>query len=114
LNVYIAGPMRGIRDFNFHQFHAAATALRQLGHTVFNPAERDEKEYGADVSKSATGDLADAEARGFSLRRALAADTAWICEHADAIALLPGWMDSKGAKAELALAQALGLEVIVL
>ena len=114
MNIYLAGPMRGIPDFNFPAFHAAAAALREQGHTVFNPAERDELLYGKEVGKSATGDLADATAKGFSLQLALAADTSWICRQANAIALLPGWEQSKGASAEKALADALGLEVIEL
>ena len=42
------------------------------------------------------------------------ADTKWICENADAIALLPGWEKSSGANAELALGKALGLTYMVL
>lgn len=59
-----------------------------------------------------TGDLADIEHTGFDLREALGWDLAWIAEHADAVAVLPGWEDSKGAKAEVATAHALGIPVI--
>lgn len=109
--VYVAGPMRGIADFNFPAFDEASTILRVLGFTVFNPADRDRDIHGPDVNKSATGNLADVEHTGFSLRDALGADTAWIAQHADAIAVLPGWENSRGAKAEVALAHALGLVV---
>jgi len=112
--VYVAGPMRGIKDFNFPAFHAATAHLRGLGHTVFNPAERDEQAHGKDVGKSETGDLRDAAKHGFSLREALGVDLQWICAHADAIALLPGWENSKGARAEKATAEALGLEIAYL
>lgn len=114
MNVYLAGPMRGIKDFNFPEFHAAAARLRAKGHTVFNPAERDELVHGADIGKSETGDLGEAAQKGFSLREALAADMAYICREADAVAMLPGWITSKGATAELATARALGLVVIYL
>lgn len=114
MNLYLAGPMRGIKDFNFPAFHKAADALRLQGHNVFNPAERDEMVHGKDVGKSETGDLGEATQKGFSLREALAADTAWICLQADGIAMLPGWENSKGARAEKALAEALGLGVLYL
>lgn len=103
--------MRGIRDFNFPAFHAAEAYLKKAGHSVFNPARRDEDIHGVGALKSPTGSLKTIEKKGFSLRDALGADTAWICASADAIALLPGWRRSKGAKAEKALAEALGLEV---
>jgi len=114
---YLAGPMSGIPEFNFPAFNAAAARLREAGHTVFNPAERDiERHGGVDISKgNATGSQEHAaKEHGFSLREALADDTAWICKEATAIAMLPGWENSKGARAEWHLALALGHEVIYL
>lgn len=113
MRIYLAGPMQGIKDFNFPAFHAAARVLRLQGnHTVFSPAEKDEEIYGKDSLKSDKGDIADT--KGFSLREALKIDMTWICDHAEAIALLPGWENSKGANAEWALAKALGLQIIYL
>lgn len=112
MKIYIAGPMRGIKDFNFPAFFAAADKLRKDGHVVFNPAEKDHAIHGKGFEKSKTGSLKTIEKRGFSLRRALRDDTRWICTHADAVALLPGWSKSKGACAERALARALGLKLI--
>lgn len=89
----------------------AAKSLELSGHEVFNPAQRDIDKYGEQVYNSATGDFKDIEHLGFSLREALAADTKYICEQAEAIVLLPGWEQSKGAVAEKTLAEALGLEV---
>lgn len=116
MRIYVAGPMRGIPEFNFPAFNAAAARLRAEGHEVFNPAEKDIEVHGTDISKgNATGSLDQAAAdHGFSLRRALRDDTSWICEHADAVALLPGWQNSKGARAERALAEALGLQILVI
>src|SRR5690242_9933428 len=115
LKVYLAGPMRGYPEFNFPAFHAAAAKLRAEGYEVFNPAEKDEEVYGTDFAERfPTGDLAAASAAGFDLRVALAEDLYWICRHADAIALLPGWQASKGACTEYSTAQALGLRAIFL
>lgn len=116
MKIYLAGPMRGIPHFNFPAFMAAAEKLRSEGHTVFNPAERDNEKHGADISKlNVTGSEAEAtKTYGFSLREALGADLEWICAEAEAIALLPGWEKSKGANAEKATADALGLKIIIL
>ena len=112
--VYLAGPMRGIPEFNFPAFFAAAEGLRAAGNVVFNPAERDNQRHGTDVSKgNATGDLVQLNAEhGFDLRIALHEDLSFICLEADAIAMLPGWKNSKGATAERATAVALGLDVM--
>jgi hypothetical protein len=113
MKIYVAGPMRGIAEFNFPAFHAATARLRAEGHTVFNPAERDIEHHGVDISKgnsSGCEELA-AQQHGFNLREALKDDLEFICLHADAVALLPGWQNSKGAQAEVATAKALGLTV---
>jgi len=114
MKIYLAGPMRGVPEFNFPAFHEAANKLRSEGHYVFSPAERDNDKYGTDISKgNATGDESiAAKEHGFSLREALEADLSWICTHAEAIAMLPGWEKSKGATAEHATAIALGLKVL--
>lgn len=116
MKIYLAGPMRGVPEFNFPTFHSMAAKLRAQGHEVFSPAERDIAHHGVDISKdNASGDeTLAAQQHGFSLRDALADDCEFICRHADAIALLPGWERSKGAKAERALAIALGHQVIYL
>jgi len=104
--------MTGIPHFNYPAFNSAAAALRFEGHTVFNPAEQDIEMFGKDISNP-TGDAAQATAdHGFDRRAALKADLSWICDNAEAIALLPGWEKSSGANAERALAVALGLEVL--
>ena len=104
--------MRGYPEFNFPAFRAAAEKLRQEGHTVFSPAEKDEEVHGTEFSKQfKTGSLEDATSQGFSIRRALGDDLEWICKTADVVYLLKGWERSKGALAEKATAEALGLEV---
>ena len=110
---YVAGPMRGYPEFNFPAFHIATVKLRAAGHTVFNPAARDEMMHGEDFAKgNENGCIEQAEKDfGFSLREAMAADLAWICEHADAIFMLKGWENSEGAKCEWALARTLGLKI---
>ncbi len=116
MKIYLAGPMRGYAEFNHPAFHAAAKELRQKGHEVFSPAEHDLQLYGKDISKGNVNGCEELAAKdhGFSLRVALGGDLAWICAEADAIALMQGWERSKGASAEKAVADALGLEIIYL
>lgn len=96
MKLYLSGPMRGHPDLNAPAFHEAAAKLRAQGWEVFNPAEH-EKVY----------------KRG-GIRAALAHDFEWIIWQADTIAMLPGWLGSLGARAEWALAEAIGLNVIYL
>lgn len=109
-SIYVAGPMRGHEEFNFPAFIKATTKLRSEGWVVFNPAERDIN-AGFDPSGMEGSDEELAELN-FCLRSALADDTKWICESADAIYMLEGWHWSTGAVAERALAEALGLQII--
>jgi Domain of unknown function (DUF4406) len=114
MKVYLAGPMRGYPEFNFPAFHQAEAKLRADGHEVFSPAKSDNERHGTDISKGNPNGCEELAARqhGFDLRVALGVDLAWICAHAEAIALLPGWKESRGARAEKAAADALGLAVM--
>lgn len=108
MRIYLAGPMRGIPEFNFEAFGNATGALRRKGHTVFSPAERDLDAGFDPTGMTGNEDLSE---HGFDLREALGVDLAYICEHADAVAVLPGWAKSSGARAEVAAAWALGVPV---
>jgi len=113
MKVYLAGPMRGYPNFNFPAFDFAAAALRSQGHEVFSPAERDREAYGPEVENNPTGDESKGPP-GLTIRDCMLADTDWICRHAEAIALLPGWEKSRGALAEKALGEAIGATIIIL
>src|SRR5579859_7468596 len=118
--IYLAGPMQGIPDFNFPRFNAVAKALRQGGHEVFNPAEKDiERHGGTNIAVgNKSGSLEEAKKNhGFSLRQALHEDLEYITLTADTIAMLPGWEKSNGAQAEHRTAVALqseGMEILYL
>lgn len=107
MKVYLAGPMRGYKDFNFPLFHEATAVLRDRGYEVFSPAER-ELSTGLDPT-SATGSFSDIPT--FNLAEALVADLVYICGEADAVVMLPGWEDSQGACAEYHTARCLGKSV---
>lgn len=107
--LYLAGPMRGYESFNFPAFREGRKRLRDAGFEVFCPAEKDELEGFNPTGLSGTSEeLAELN---FNLREALGADLDWICENADGIALLDGWEHSSGARAEVAVARALGIKV---
>lgn len=98
--IYLSGPMRGYPDSNKLAFARATADLRAAGHFVYSPGENDDnfEKLGIVINE----------------RTVFEADTQYICRHADAIAMMPGWEGSKGARAEKALAEALGLEVVYL
>jgi len=107
-NIYIAGPMRGYPEFNFPAFFSVECRLQDAGWNVFNPARHDVDEYNLDT-RGMKGDMH--EIPQFNLRNALVWDTQRICE-SDAIFMLNGWEHSTGARAEHALALALGLKIL--
>lgn len=100
--------MTGIPEFNFPAFDAAAAKYRELGYTVMSPAEMDRLVGFDPTGMTGHEDLA---INGFSIREALLRDleTVTTC---NGIILLEGWEKSKGARAELALAAALGMWAI--
>jgi hypothetical protein len=113
MKVYLAGPMSNLPQFNFPAFFAAADALRAQGHEVFNPAEEDIKRFGTGWWEESDG-THDTLPPGLDYRNCLRVDLNWILDHAEAIALIPGWEKSSGVKAELALAKCLKLTVLAI
>lgn len=91
--VYLSGPMTGLPDLNYAAFHKAAQILREEGATVINPAES----FGGDKTLH----------RGQYFRH----DFAVIAAVCDAIVMLPGWMDSMGAKGEIIAASLCGMDI---
>ena len=99
--IYIAGPMRGYPKYNFPAFDEARDALKE-DWNVISPADID-RQYGRDEHspEPSQGDL----------RKIIARDLELLIHDCDAIAMLPGWQRSKGAKIERAVARFLGLEI---
>ena len=107
MKLYLAGPMSGQDQFNFPAFDAATERLRQCGHDVVNPAELDrEAGYTVEILEAMDAEFWD----GF-LREAFARDLPALCE-CDAIAVLSGWRESRGAAIEVALGRLLGLAIL--
>lgn len=91
MRIYIAGPMTGLPELNFPRFHAEAAHLRTTGVEVINPAE---------LNPDTTMEWNEC------MRRDIAALV--TC---NAIHLLPGWEDSKGATLEHHIAERLGMHI---
>lgn len=102
MKAYLAGPMRQIPEFNFPAFDHYAGKLKAMGFDVINPA---------DLDRASGFDPVNDEPDGAFLRDAMARDLMAICR-CDAIALMPGWEKSDGARVELSLANVLKLDVI--
>ncbi|WP_448090736.1 DUF4406 domain-containing protein [Pseudomonas azerbaijanoccidentalis] len=90
--VYVAGPMTGLKDFNYPAFNAAADQLRALGYQVENPADHGIVP-GAEWADYMAYDLTRLGVCGM-------------------IALLPGWERSEGAKLEVQIGHRLGMTIV--
>lgn len=104
MRVYIAGPMRMYKDWNFAAFNDAAHRWTEAGHHVFNPAALDNG-MGYGPEKNREWQSEDGKQH---LKHVLLVDVSCLLQ-ADAIALLPHWQESRGSTFELAIAQFLGL-----
>lgn len=94
---YLAGPMAGIPEHNFPYFEKAVTHLRGQGYMVLSPHEID---HGETPEQRGSKSHAEYLKKDFMVMLAC-----------DGIILLPGWMKSRGATAELNLALAVNMSV---
>ena len=91
IRIYISGPMTGLPDFNRKAFNTAEDALRMRGYNPLNPARNGLPENS-------------------TYEEHMRADLRMLLE-ADAVAVLPGWEQSKGAQLETRLAAFLGMPI---
>lgn len=98
--IYVCGPMRGIADFNFPAFDAAAVALRAEGHDVVNPAELDRR---AGLDETTPPEKV-------CVKTAMLRDLPALLG-CDAVYALPGWEGSTGASVEMTLARAVNIPI---
>jgi nucleoside 2-deoxyribosyltransferase len=94
MKVYLSGPMTGLPDSNFPAFRRYAARLRAEGFEVISPAE---------LHVGDGGPLTWEQYLRKDLRELLTCD---------AIALMPGWENSRGANLEAHVARALGMMTI--
>lgn len=111
MKVYIAGPMTGIPYFNFPAFDQAAAKLRKRGYLPLSPADIDRK-AGFDALDMPEDSDWFTLPKGLNLREIVRRDVLAIVDEADGYYTLPGWEASKGARAEVALCEWLGLRKI--
>ena len=93
VRIYLSGPMTGRPGINVTAFGNAAAKIRLAGH--------DGVQSGGARSKHLQ----------LEYREYMRIDCEWICAQAEAVVMLPGWRTSPGAKAEHALATAIGLDI---
>ena len=98
---YIAGPMRGYPNYNFAMFEEVRNFLREGGLDALCPAELDLDQGFVPSTTMPNADIAVAFKR----------DIHELMNKCDSIVMLPGWEQSIGANAELAVAEMLGLRV---
>lgn len=90
--MYVAGPMTGYPKYNRPAFNKAAKFWVKQGYEVVNPAVPDPT-------------LDDSDWKGY-MRRAIY--QLLTCNY---VALLPGWEDSKGARLEVEIANAMEMPI---
>jgi len=97
--IYLAGPMRGLAEFNFPAFDAIRDQWVRWGFTVISPADIDRA--------GGIGDVNDP--KPFVYRDLFA--LLLVASRKGSIVMLPEWEKSTGATAEFFLARWLGLRI---
>lgn len=102
--LYLSGKMTGLPDHGFTELNRAAADLRERGYEVFNPAE---------VSEHFPSQAEAMNKRPVYMFR----DIIEICgksfdQRTDAVAVLPNWYQSRGARLEVEIALQLDIPVV--
>lgn len=92
MKIYISGPITGIKNFE-KNFSKAEKKLKKIGHEVVNPVK-----IGEALNNPSYEDYMKADLKALL--------------ECDAIYLLDGWSNSKGANAEIKVAVICGIRII--
>ena len=104
MRVYIAGPMRGIPQYNAPAFREAKIELTKLNLEPVSPLDLDEEQgFDFDLDRGADYDWSQWPAQSLDLHDTIRRDVDAVLS-CDAIVMLPGWETSKGARAEMGIA----------
>jgi len=111
--IYVAGPMRGYDNWNYDAFNAAERMLESRGWRVINPANLDSNyEETAGMETTPEGFNPDKNKDEHAvIRKIMKRDCDVVCDECDAVYMLKGYGDSKGAMTEMWLAKSLGLDI---
>lgn len=93
--IYLSGPMAGIEAHNYPEFNRMAALLREKGHKVFNPAELPRMD-------------------GWEWHDYVKRDVISMLMYCDTIALMPGWVKSRGSSFEKMIAEKIKFYVMFL
>ena len=110
MRIYIAGGMRGYKWYNFPAFDEAEAKLKKQGWETVNPAQID-RDNGFDPKDLPEDYDWSKEPIGMDVKAVIRRDLDAL-QNCHAIYLLRGWEKSIGARAEKAVAEWLGLEII--
>lgn len=107
---YIAGPMRGVKEFNFPLFDEVRDYIKALGWTAVSPADHD-RDLGFDWT-GAQGTSEEIAAAGADRTEFIRWDLAIILSpFTTDIVMLPYWWKSQGARLERDVAKQIGLRI---
>jgi nucleoside 2-deoxyribosyltransferase len=109
MKVYIAGPIAGQVNQNREAFLERADLLRSMGHEPVNPHDIPPEHTTEGTCCGGKVYEHSVHEYGCFLREDIK-----VLMYCDAITLLPGWQDSKGAATEEHVARSLGLPVVEL
>lgn len=106
---YLAGPMRGIPQFNFPKFIRAAEVAREQGMIVVSPVELDQEENaGFDASLSSEDGVLTEQQNTWG--QYLGRDVEIVADQCEGVIFLAGWEASQGARLEAYVSLTLGFE----
>lgn len=106
--------MTGLPQFNFPVFDTAKKELELLGYIVVSPADLDDPASREAALASPDGAPGSGSANGETWADFLKRDVKLIADEVDAVAVLPGWENSKGSKLETFVARLCRKPVIYL